>query len=140
MSKFNGTYDFNQVIHEVDGEIMTGYGDGDVITIEYDETIWVKHVGTDGTVTRSKQNQPGATVTMNLSPQSPMYSVLMAKVEADADTGDGMFDQSVEDIGDSGEKTIMRDCFVESFPTRTYGREATEREFVIMCSEVENQD
>lgn len=140
MSKFLGTYNFNEVICTIAGERIVGFVDGDAITIEHDESVYAKTDGTDGTSVRSRMNYFGGTVTINIHPQSPSYPHIMDVFGEDAETGDNPQDITIEDIGDSGEKTVCRDCYLQEWPDRTYGREVGERSIVLTASEIVHKD
>lgn len=136
MGKLIGTYDFNEVIVTAAGMTGTGFADGESVTIDPDETLYETEDGIDGTKVRSRQNYEGGIITLTLHPQSEFYQHLVEQIQIDMETGNNLINISVIDVGDSGEKTLGRDCYAEELPERTYGRDVTERELVFQASEL----
>jgi hypothetical protein len=60
-----------------------GFGDDDVLSIEWDEDQWETFTGADGEVTRSATNNYQATATLRLSQTSDVNDRLSALLHAD---------------------------------------------------------
>jgi hypothetical protein len=60
-----------------------GYGEDEVMTVEWTEDWWTKYTGADGEVTRSLTNNFGATVTLNFAQSADANDRLDAILKAD---------------------------------------------------------
>ena len=114
----------------VAGVPVSGFGDGDFITVERDEDAFTKQVGTDGEVTRSKSNNKTGTATLTLMQTSAANALLSALAALDELSGDGVGPFQLKD--NSG-NTIhaAQNSWVRKMPSSTWAREAGPREWVI---------
>ncbi|MUG24769.1 DUF3277 family protein [Paenibacillus macerans] len=125
------TYDPKDVTVQVDGVFITGFSE-DMIEIDKDEERYSVKVGAQGDVLRSKVNNPLATITMTLQPDSPQVSFLTEL----ARTG-RIVPISVIYAGEPKETTTVTEAFLKKEPTRTYGSEAEDREFEFQCLDMD---
>ena len=91
------TYNFNQVSVALGNHIVSGYGEGDVITIAPSGEGTTKRVGADGEVVRSISTDKTNTVTFTLLKGSQTSVYLNNQFEMDQRTGDGMFPILIKD-------------------------------------------
>jgi len=60
------TFDLTRVLIAVDGVDITGFQEGDAMTMAFDNDFWNKVVGADGEVARSARNDRTGKLTFNL--------------------------------------------------------------------------
>lgn len=125
------TYDPKDVTMQVDGVFVTGFSE-DMIEIDKDEERFTVKVGAQGDVLRSKVNNPLATITLTLQPDSPQVPFITELARSGK-----LFPITVIYAGEQKETTTVTEAFVKKEPTRTYGSEAEDREFEIQCLDME---
>lgn len=128
------TYDFGKVAVLRGGVPIIGFADGDSISIEHPEKFTLQ-VGAGGATTRSRQNNPTATVTLRLQQRSPSNVVLEAAALADEATGLGAVPLLVKDLT-GAELFFAGQSWVEARPTQTFGSDSGVREWKLRCSGV----
>ncbi len=122
----------------VAGVPITGWADGEFLTIEWTTDRFVSQVGTDGEVTRSRSGDYRATATIRLMQTSDSNDLLSALAASDrlARNGAGVGAFLVKDNQGRSLYTAAN-CWVRRTPNPSFDREATEREWVI---EIANLD
>lgn len=129
------SYDFKQVSVIFGGRIITGFAEGDAITVAHDEDDFTLKVGADGEATRSKSNNRAATITLRLMQTSDSNDVLSGMRSADQLTGNGKGPLLIKD--NSGRSLHAADsAWVQKAPDAGYGAEAGEREWVLRTGEM----
>lgn len=126
-------YSSNQVKISIAGLLIAGgYADGDFVTVERDTEAFGDVVGTDGEVTRFATNDNRATVTVRLMQSSSMNKILSDLHNADksAEGGAGVGRLLIEDLN-GGTLHEAAACWIQNDPASSYGREVSEREWVI---------
>jgi len=124
------TYDPKQVIVIAGGFQLSGFSDGSVVTVTYNEDAWAHVVGTDGEGTRSKSNNFSAEVTATLMQSSDSNAFLSAFAEADRVSNSGSFPLLIKDAsGDS--LYVAESAWVKKIPDSEFAREAGTREWVL---------
>lgn len=132
------TYDANQVTIAISGIPITGgFADGEFLTIEPSEDGFTEVVGTSGEVVRSKTFNRTATVTLRFLQTAEANDFLGSLYETDyaAPNGAGIGAFAVRDLNGTALYTAPN-CWIKRRPTATFGREATEREWVIMVDDL----
>ncbi len=115
------------------GTDIRGYGDGDFVSIEFDEDAFVTVSGADGDISRSLNPSTLATVTITLLSGSPSNDVLSGLHITDRATGLGTFPLMVKD--NSGRSLFISDAaWVTKFANMTKGKEASTVEWTIQAS------
>lgn len=71
-------YDFKKVSVIVDGIIITGFMDGEPISVSRNEDEATPHVGADGEVTYSESADETGTITLTIKQTSPVVPLLTA--------------------------------------------------------------
>lgn len=126
-------YDADQV-SVIIGAILVedGYDDGEFLTIEFNEEMFNTKKGTDGSVTRSKNNDNTARMILKLMSSSPSNLALSALATTDllAPNGAGIVPITVRDRSGS---TIYtgQEAWISARPAASFDREATTREWGI---------
>lgn len=129
------THDFNRVKVSVNGVPISGFIDGDAVSIEFDEDEWSKNVGADGQVARVRQNQPGGTITIRLQPTSDSNAILDGFNKADLLTD--FAPVSILVVDTLGGSSFFADAaWVQRDPGATYGREPGDKEWIYDCAKI----
>lgn len=131
-------WDLDQLAVNVLGvTINSGYGEGEVIKIEFAEDQFVTKRGADGEVTRSKTYCGEATITLTLMQTASANALLSAvhQVDLAGHNGAGVGVFGIKDLG--GATTYFASkAWIAGPPNPTYGREATHRDWKIMCADL----
>jgi len=130
-------YDANEVQISFAGVPVTGFADGDFLTITHASDAFASVVGTDGNVARSRTSDRRADIEIRLMSTSPTNALLSAIATVDQNTpggaGVGAFlcaDLNGTSLYAAGNTWIKRK------PDITYGREANERVWVFECDDL----
>ena len=127
-------YDSNEVQISFAGVPVEGYADGDFLTITKESDAFTSIVGSDGNVARSKTNDRRATIEIRLMNTSPtnasLSAVHLADINAPGGAGIGAF-LCVDLNGTS--LYAAGNCWIKRSPDPAFGREASERVWVLEC-------
>ncbi len=130
------TYDPDLVDVIVGSFPMTGFADGDMITVERDVERYLKHKGAKGAISRAKQLDKSAIATIMLASTSPSNDILSAFMIADEVNNDGIFPLLVKD-GSGRTLVSAPECWVEKEPPMVKGKEVSEFEWTIAIAKLE---
>lgn len=129
----NYTYDPMDVNVIVDGTILTGFADGEFVTVEKDEENFTSYVGAKGEVTRAKNanNMGKITVTLkHTSPSNAFLSQLAKRKDA--------FPANVVDLNADGAANAGgTNCYIEKPANIARGAETGTRQWVIIATDIE---
>lgn len=126
------TYNPKKVAVIVGGFQMSGFADGEFVTVSMDEAQWELKVGTDGEGTRSKSNNYAGTVKIMLMQSSDSNTILQSFWTADRLSDSGVFAVLVKDA--SGKTLHAGDqAWIEKQPESKFGKSAESREWVLRC-------
>lgn len=129
-------YNFAHCVVLVDGVPVEGFKGDDGVEIEYESEVWTSEVGADGDVVRSATNDRRATITFHLSETSPLNAFFRNKVNLARVAGLGdTFSFFLKDLH-TNETVTAPDCWVQTDPGISKGREAGEREWVCMAADL----
>lgn len=133
---FQGTYAAEKVVVTVGGVIVTGFTDGDFITAKYDEDRYVKKVGADGEVGRSRNPSKAGTVEIVLSATSKANDELSALFNLAQIAGiDPPIPIAVADL--SGRSLAFASKgWVKTAPDLVFGKEVGERTWTLDCADL----
>lgn len=124
------TFDPKQVVLAFGGVPISGYADGEFISIEQTSDAFTMSSGADGDVSRVRNNDDTATLTLTLAMTSPSNDVLSGFLEADKRTGAGVVPIAIKDL--SGRTTAASgNAWVRRAPTANFGKEVSTREWTI---------
>jgi structural protein KPP10_ORF10 len=128
-------YDADQVTVSINGIPISGYADGEFLSIEPEADNFSDVVGSDGEVARSKTNDRRATVTLTLLQTSASNALLSALANLDkaAPGGLGVGALLVRDRQGTAIFSAA-ECWISKEPTRGFGREAGPREWTLRCA------
>ncbi|RYI25199.1 DUF3277 family protein [Bacillus infantis] len=124
------TYDFKKVSVILDGVIVTGYMDGESISVEKNEDDVTTHVGAAGDVTFSETNDNTAVITLTLKQTSS--SVPFLKTLRDSKR---IFPTQIVDSNNSTFRAGGSECRIVKAPARSWGNEVTGVEYSIAVAD-----
>lgn len=128
-------YDPDQISINVAGIPVSGYADGEFITVENESPGFEDVVGTDGEVTRSKTNDRRATVTLKLMQSSPTNDLLSALHNLDLNTPGGVGVGPFLLRDKNGTTLLLAEkSWIQKMPDGSWDRTAKERSWVIRCA------
>ena len=118
--------------------IEGGFGEGEVLKLEWDEPSFTIKKGADGGVTRSKTYNGVAKITLTLMQTSSFNALLSAILLSDRRGKNGAGVGPTQ-IRDKSGATIYfaAKSWIEGPPAAAFAREASHREWVIMCADAE---
>ena len=115
---------------------IKGFASGTFISAERDEQSFTKQVGADGEVTRSKTSNKGGRVTITLQQASESNEYLSTLLATDEVSATGVIPLLVRDA--SGTTLLAAEsAWIQKPPTTEFGRDPSEREWVIDCANLE---
>jgi hypothetical protein len=112
------TYDFKKVSTIVDGLIISGWMDGEVISVEKNEDDITPHVGADGGVTYAESADQTGTITLTLKQTSSSLPYLQ-----DLRKSKKIFSIQILDVNTNAYKTGGTEARIVRMPARSYGNE-----------------
>ena len=125
------SYDFKQVLVSWNGQILTGFAEGDdAIVVEQEVEQWGLVIGADGEGTRSKSNNNSGKATLKFMAGSDSNDVLNASYQADRASGAGKGALFIKDASGRSLHTIA-EGWIEKLPASQYGANSGTREWVI---------
>jgi hypothetical protein len=112
------TFDFKKVSTIVDGIIITGWMDGEVISVEKNEDDVIPHVGAGGDVTYAESADKTGTITLTLKQTSSSLPHLQELRKSKR-----LFPIQILDVNSRAYKTGGTEAKILKMPPRTYGSE-----------------
>jgi hypothetical protein len=132
-------YDADQISIVFGTHLIQGYADGEFVSIERDTDAFGDVVGTDGKdVTRFKNKDKRATITVKLMHTSDSNDILSAVAIADEDApnGAGIAQVMVRDRATGRAKYSGAEAWIVKQPDATYDRSPTPREWKIRVAKI----
>ena len=127
------TYDFKQVACILGTRQITGFAEGDSISVEYESNLFNTVVGADGEATRAKANNRSAKITLRMLKTSLGNDILNEYYQADLLSNGGTFPFMLKDNNGS-ELHAAEQCWVEKEPSTPFGQDAPIREWTLRTS------
>ena len=128
------TYDFRKVALLVSGVPISGFAEGDAISVEFPES-WTKQIGAGGAHTRSRNNDQSAQLTITLQQTSSSNAFLAGLAAADEVTGLPILGVLIKDLR-GNDLLAAPQAYVSQKPGLTYGKDSGSREWVIQLVDV----
>jgi hypothetical protein len=129
------TYDPSQVIVLWGGIPLSGFADGEFITIERSADAYSKVTGADGQTSRAKSCDKSGSAKVTLQQTSPANAVLQASATADELNNGGVVPFAVTDL--SGTSVyVSAHAWVKKTPSVTFGKEIANREWEIDMADI----
>lgn len=129
------TYDPKQVAVIVGSQPLTGFGDGDFVSVERNEDAWTLMVGADGESTRSKNNNRSGKITITLQQSSRSNDYLSQLALADELSGRATTNVMIKDNFGTTLYNAATAWIVKQ-PAITFAKEAGSREWVLETDEL----
>lgn len=123
------TYDVSDVNVSIDGTILTGFSEGDAISVEKMEDNFTEHVGVKGEVAVAETNNNVAELTVVLQATSPSVAFLDGLAGRKGDNA--IVSAQIIDLTTNGVSSGGSQARVTKPATKGYSNELPEREFVI---------
>ena len=123
------TFDPQLVLISVGGATISGYADGEFLSIVADNQQFSKVVGADGFTTRVKSNNYNGSLTLTLSQSSPSNDFLSGILNLDRISNLGIVPILIKDL--SGTTTLFSaQGWIQQFPDVTYSNEISNRAWI----------
>lgn len=133
MSNLLATYDPQQVQILINNTPVTGFPDGDMVTITRNEDLTTEMVGTKGSVTRAINRNATATITLRLQHTSPFVKDMVELGIADAYSGvPPILNFTVYDPS-SSDQIYAAQCWIKSDTDHAWGSETGVREYTLFA-------
>jgi hypothetical protein len=127
-------YSFMNVVATVDGRQVIGFWEGDdAVVVERQTDLGTALTGADGASVVSITADQTATVTLKLQANSAMNGYLEQRVKAMRMGSPKVLTIGIVDTG-TGEGGGCSSAVIIKEPSKSYGAQATEREWVIFCN------
>ena len=130
------TYDAARVAVTVNGVNISGFGEATFVSVEREEENFVKVVGADGNVSRSKTNNKSGSLTITLQQTSPSNDVLSGLAAKDEATSDAIFPVIVKDVT-GGSRIFSATGWMQGVPVIEFAKEISTREWIIDLADIE---
>lgn len=134
--KFQGTYAAEKVVITIGGLILSGFVDGDFVTVKYDEDRYTKKAGADGEVGRSKNASRAGSFEVSLSGTSAANDKLSALFNLTQIGGiDPPIPVAVADL--SGRSlAAASNAWIKTVPDLVLGKDITDRKWLFDCADL----
>lgn len=130
------TYNAHEVSVIVGGRSITGFVEGDAITVERENDSWTDSVGINAEVTRSGSNDKRGTVTLRLQQASEDNEYLSSLAIADELTKTGVVPVLIRDANGLSIHA-SEESWITKPASATYAKESGEREWMIRCARLD---
>lgn len=132
-----GSYDPSQVIVTVGGIILSGFSDGDFITVRPDEDMYFKRVGGQGEVARARNANRSGQFEFKLLQSSEANALLSALVATDDLLNSGLAVVPISVMDGSGKSlAAATQCWCVKSPEMVLGKEVSERVWVFDAADL----
>jgi hypothetical protein len=131
MAGLTGTFNPAEVQLQIDGALISGFGDGTFITVAKDDNeLWSVHTGAHGEVSRTRKNKPYGTITFTLKRTSPSHAALNTLKFSGAVFIASVKDSSTNYFASAQQAWIMND------PDDEFAEEEAMVEWIVGCADL----
>lgn len=131
---YQGTYAAEKVVITVGTVIVTGFTDGDFVTVKFDEDRYTHKAGADGEVGRAKNASRAGTIEITLSATSSANDELSALFHLDNLGGiDAPIPVSVTDLSGTSFAAAAK-AWIKSSPDMTFGKDVGDRVWTLQAA------
>jgi len=116
-TSFHGTYDPSKVVITVDDRIVSGFADGEFISVVMDDDIFTKVKGADGEVSRTRNASQAGIIELTLMASSPSNGDLSGLIGYPETFTIGISDLSGNTV------VLAHRCWVKKAPDLAFGKE-----------------
>ena len=112
------------MIITIDGTQVTGFSDGDLVTVSFDDAKFAKYVSVDGPTSRSHNVSNAGMFKFSLSQTSASNGIFSNALNRDdARVGKGLLKVYIADPLSGGTFFKSNDCWVKGLPEAAFGKE-----------------
>lgn len=129
-------YDPRTIVLSWQGFVISGFMDGDFITIERNEDSFSPAVGSIGDVTRVRSLDKTGNITFTLKAESDSNAFLSSQMVADEATGAAYGPVVVEDLNGNSLYT-SENAWLAKPADVTFSNDASGREWTLQCDKLE---
>lgn len=126
------TYDARQVTIGLGAALISGFATGTFVTVERNADTWTPYIGADGEQTRARSNDRSGKITIRLAQSSDSNALLASQAFADEFSGVGVTPVIVKDNSGTTICTSAK-AYIQKPATVEFGKETSEREWVLQC-------
>jgi hypothetical protein len=130
------TFDPKRVAISLNGLPLTGFAEGSLLSVEFDEDAYVKSVGSTGEVARTKTNNYTGQITFSLQYTSTANQILMNMAKLDRDSNDGIATILIED-GSGASALYCDSAWVMKAPDLELNNDNAALEWILDCGQIE---
>lgn len=136
-AELTGTYKGDQVFVTVGSVLVTGFSDGDAITVKRNEDLYSTKVGIDGGVARVRSADKTGTIEIKLLQTSKVNDDLsdMFYIDNFSDDGSPVLPVSVTD-GNGRTLCSAGQAWLKTVPEVSFGKEIGDRTWVFECADL----
>jgi hypothetical protein len=124
------TFDPKSVSVVLGGKVISGWDDGEFISVERNNDMWALKMGADGVGARAKTNDKSGRVTMTLLQSSPSNDVLSAFAIADEASNAGAVPLLIRD-GSGRTLVSALTAWVVKMPAAAFAKEVGNRQWIV---------
>ena len=136
-AKLEGTFDPEKLTVVIGGVIISGFSDGDSITVKRDEDLYFKRVGTNGDVGRARNANKSGSIEIRLLQVSEVNDQLSTLFSIDNLVADGKIVLPIAVTDLSGRSVFAAtQCWLKTLPEGVFNREVAERVWVFDCADL----
>ncbi len=114
------------------GALITGYAEGSMIRVEYNEDRYNLTVGNDGLAMRNKTNNESGRITVSLMPNSPGNAIFQGAQDLDKRANAGALPLVLTDTS-TGDKWTGEGAWIMKDPGRDMQKTIQAVEWVLEC-------
>lgn len=129
------TYDPRDVMVVVNGTVLTGLAEGTFVTAEKASENYVKYVGAQGEVARSRNADPTGTITVTLAQTSPSNALLNNLARSREIFSAFVIDRNSQQVQAGGST-----CWIQKQAPISRGAEIETREWVIEVADYDQTE
>lgn len=132
------TLDPKSTVLTIAGQKISGFAEGDFISVTYLEDLWTTVVGADGEAVRIKSNNQSAEITIRMMSTSAANVALSTLLLADIFANVGSFNLNVIDANTNTAHVALA-AYVKKHPDRTYSTDSTPVEWMIATGDLKTE-
>jgi hypothetical protein len=130
------TYDPKDLVLTVGGVAISGYADGEFVSVERTNDAFSMVSGADGDVSRAKSNDKTGAITITLAQTSLSNDVLAGFARLDEESNDGVVPVIAKDLNGTS-VFFSGSAWVRKVPASAFAKEIQTREWVLDCADLE---
>lgn len=130
------SYNLKDVIVTVGGVTVSGYADGDAVSVEMAGDVWELQKGSDGEGVRSRLNNDSGTIKFMLMYGSALNAYFNELYQSDKREGKSVVPIKIRDRN-GGAEIFAPECFISAVPNVTFGRTSGTNEWTFTANDID---